>query len=124
MATILVADDSLVVQRTVGFILEKGDHKVLLASDGVVALELLKNSSPDLLIADINMPRMGGVELLKHVRTDEIYHDLPVIILTSLGKTVEELEIMSEGANQILTKPTSSWQLTEAVNQLLAGAQS
>ena len=120
MATILVVDDSLVSQRTLCFILGQNDHLVLTASDGLEALNTLSNYPIDLVITDISMPKMDGVKLLKQVRDIQEYQQLPVIILTCLGTNIKQSEAMAAGANGILTKPTSSWQLTEMVNRLLA----
>lgn len=119
MATILIADDSLVIQRLLGLTLQRAGHIVETADDGRIALELLAHESFDLLIADLAMPGVDGLMLVRQMRADPRFADLPVIMLTSSGEDGDRLSADAEGVNAFLTKPTSSTELIETVNRLL-----
>lgn len=119
MATILIADDSLVIQRLLGLTLQRAGHIVETADDGQIALEMLGQESFDLLIADLAMPSVDGLMLVRQMRADPRFADLPVIMLTSSGEDGDRLSADAEGVNAFLTKPTSSTELIETVNRLL-----
>lgn len=119
MTTILVAEDNRVNLRMLTFTLSRDGHTVVPASHGREALERLAESEVDLLIADIDMPEMDGITLLRHIRATEQYKDLPVIVLTASGEDEDYATARSAGANDVLTKPTSSQQLVETVNRML-----
>ena len=120
MATILIAEDDPISRRILTFVLSKSGHTVITATHGNEALARLAETPVDLLVADINMPEMDGVSLLKHLRADEIYKKLPVIILTASGQSEDYLIAREAGADEVLTKPTSSGQLLEVVDKTLA----
>jgi two-component system chemotaxis response regulator CheY len=119
MSTILIAEDNRVNLRLLTFTLNKAGHQVLGAEHGQAALERLAEMPIDLLIADIDMPVMDGITLLKHIRANEAYKTLPVIVLTASGENEDYLTARNAGANDVLTKPTSSNQLSETVNRML-----
>jgi two-component system chemotaxis response regulator CheY len=119
MSTILIAEDNRVNLRLLTFTLNKAGHQVLGAEHGQAALERLAEMPVDLLIADIDMPVMDGITLLKHIRANEAYKTLPVIVLTASGENEDYLTARNAGANDVLTKPTSSNQLSETVNRML-----
>ena len=120
MANILVVDDYSVTQRVITFILQRSGHQIMTASNGQEALTLLTHTVVDLAIMDMAMPIMDGLTLLKHLRADPLYKDIPIIMLTASGDDQHRLEATKVGANAFLTKPTSSQELTETVNGLLA----
>ncbi len=119
MATILVVDDHSVIQRVLSAQLRKGGFEVVTASSGQEALDRLEEMPIDLAITDIAMPEMDGLTLLKHLRADERFQTLPIIMLTGSGQDEYGLIAQAEGADEFLTKPTSSRELVETVNQLL-----
>lgn len=119
MATILIADDSLVIQRLLGLTLQRAGHIVETADDGQIALEMLEQELFDLLIADLAMPGVDGLMLVRQVRADPRFAALPVIMLTSSGEDGDRLSADAEGVNAFLTKPASSTELIETVNRLL-----
>lgn len=119
MATILVVDDSPVIQRMLSFTLKRNRHTVLTARHGKLALATLEKHKVDLVITDVTMPEMDGLTLLKELRSDTRYQSLPVVMLTASGQEGDRMDAEAEGANGFLTKPTSSRELTQTVNQLL-----
>jgi len=121
MTTVLIVDDSLVDQKILSYMLEINGHHVLTGNNGQEALRLLSRSPVDLLISDINMPKMDGGSLLREIRSTSVYQKLPIIMLTSLWTKDEQLAAITDGANQVLTKPISTWQLKQAVEAALAG---
>ncbi|MCB0009650.1 MAG: response regulator, partial [Anaerolineales bacterium] len=89
MKTILVVDDSPVIRRMLNLTLKKAGYVVLLAADGEIAQQFLLEMPVDLLLIDINMPRMDGLTLLRCVRAEEAWQALPVIMLTSSGEELD-----------------------------------
>jgi len=102
---ILVVDDSEVLRRIVVFNLVKNGYTVSEASDGEEALQKLKESTPDLVILDIMMPKMNGFEVLKVMKQDENLSKVPVIVLTAKGGENDLQEGLKLGADIFLTKP-------------------
>jgi CheY-like chemotaxis protein len=119
MSTILVVEDYLVAQRMYSHMLRKKGHTVLVADNGCAALERLAEATIDLVVADLSMPEMGGVDLLKHIRSNEHYQHVPVIMLTASGQEQDRLRAEAEGANDFLTKPASSHEFIETVHRHL-----
>lgn len=102
---ILVADDSPTIRKFVSFALTMKGYEIITASDGMEALEKIPNEKLDLIITDLNMPNIDGFELIKTVRENEEYKDIPIIILSSLGSSEEIEKGMAYGANSYLVKP-------------------
>jgi len=88
---ILVADDSPSIRKFVSFSLTMQGYEVISACDGMEALEKLPNSKVDLVVTDLNMPNMDGFELIKAIRANPEYQELPIIILSSLSSS-EDIE--------------------------------
>ena len=121
MTTILIAEDNRVNQRMLTFTLRQSGHTVVTAFHGVEALEQLAQHQVDLVIADIDMPEMDGVTLVKHVRADQRYAALPVIVLTASGEDEDYETARAAGADDVLTKPASSSELLATVERMLKG---
>jgi len=119
MATVLVVDDSPVSQRLLGYTLQRHGYTIIAAGDGVEALALLKQNQVDLVISDLAMPEMDGLSLLRHIRADQRYHDLRLIMLTASGQDQDREAAQAAGANDFLTKPASSRDLLATVGRLL-----
>jgi two-component system, chemotaxis family, chemotaxis protein CheY len=117
MATILVVDDSPVSRRLLGYTLERGGYTVITADHGGQALERLGETPVDLVIADLAMPEVDGLTLLRQLRADRRYHDLPLVMLTASGQDQDRLTAQAAGANDFLTKPASSRELIETVSR-------
>src|SRR5208337_995723 len=83
LPTVMVVDDSLTVRRVTQRLLTREGYQVVLAKDGVDALQQLQDYTPDVMLVDIEMPRMDGYDLTRNVRGDERYHHIPIIMITS-----------------------------------------
>lgn len=119
MPTVLVVDDSPVSQRLLGYTLQRQGYTIIAAGDGLEALEMLQKNQVDLVISDLAMPEMDGLSLLRHIRADQRYRDLRLIMLTASGQDQDREAAQAAGANDFLTKPASSRDLIATVSRLL-----
>ncbi|UBV42078.1 response regulator [Deinococcus taeanensis] len=123
-AHILLVDDSLSVRRHVGRSLERFGFTVSTASDGQEALErLLAGERADLLLSDLEMPRMNGFELLRAVRSSPAHATLPVVIMTTRAGEKHQQLALELGANDYLAKPAEERLLQRRLGALLPGAE-
>ena len=116
---VVVADDSISVRKFVGRMLEKNGYRVILASDGLEAAELITQHGCHLVITDLEMPRMTGYELMAQLRQSPSTRRIPVMVVTSRAGAKHRDRAMKEGAVAFLTKPVQEDQLTESVEQLI-----
>lgn len=100
---VLIVEDDSATRRLYKFLLLNSGYRVLEAEDGMVALEQLARQRCDLVITDMNMPRMDGFELIKAIRGE--YPDLYVILITAFGTTDIAKQALRVGANEYLAKP-------------------
>lgn len=104
-ATVMVVDDSLTVRKITGRLLARRGYRVLTAKDGVDALEQLVEELPDVMLVDIEMPRMDGFDLTRHVRADERLRQIPIIMITSRTAEKHRSHATELGVNHYLGKP-------------------
>ena len=116
--TVMIVDDSITVRRVTARLLERHDFRVITAKDGVDALQVLQDESPDIMLLDIEMPRMDGFELAQHIRGDARLQELPIIMITS--RTGEKHRQRGEeiGVNRFLGKPYQDAELLENIREL------
>jgi two-component system chemotaxis response regulator CheY len=119
MTTILIVDDSPVSQRLLGYTLIRGGYTVITAGHGREALQRLTEAPVDLVIADLAMPEIDGISLLRQIRADRHLHALPLMMLTASGQDEDRLIAEAAGVNDFLTKPASSSELLDAVQRLV-----
>lgn len=112
---VLVVDDSITVRRVTQRLLSRAGFRVVLASDGIQALELLRDERPALVLSDIEMPRMDGMELTRQIRADAKLSDLPIIIITSRTAQKHRDHALKLGANHYLGKPYAEAELLDLV---------
>ncbi len=117
--TIMVVDDSITIRKVTERILVRNGIKVLLAKDGVDATNILQDHKPDLMLLDIEMPRMDGFELATYIRNDERLKDLPIIMITSRTGAKHKEKAMAIGVNQYLGKPYQEEELMQNIHSLL-----
>jgi len=117
---ILIVDDSPSVRNLVGFVLKAENYLVMEAEDGQQAWEMLQQNHFDLVLADCNMPKLSGMELLKKVRQQDRYRYMPVIMLSSNSGEEDEVAALQAGADDYLTKPVEPLKLQARVSKLLA----
>lgn len=115
---ILVAEDERMLLKTMSFFLEKKGFVVVPATDGDMAISLLRKEPFDLVITDINMPYASGMEIL-HLIRDELKLLTPVIVLTSVGLESTALNAFDLGASEFITKPFSLPVLAARIENLL-----
>lgn len=118
---LLVEDDPMIV-RMYQRKLEKDGFKVSLAFNGEEGLEALKKEKPDIILLDIMMPKMNGIEMLKIVKADPVFKDIPVVILTNLGDRPEDVQKSKDfGAEDYWVKANVSLkEVAERIKKILA----
>lgn len=117
MTSVFVVDDDPVICRLAKHILERAGYAVTVLYDGEEAWKALKNSVPDILLTDLMMPRITGVELLQRIRADTRLSALPVVVFTARSEPHDRRRAEEAGASHYLTKPFSSAQLLEVVGR-------
>ena len=103
--TILIIDDETGLRKTLAEILRKRGYATVEASDGAEALALLETSTPALIFSDWRMPKAGGEEVLRHIRSDPRLSPIPVIVITAFGSSHSAIEAVRLGAYDFVTKP-------------------
>ncbi|RRV40018.1 response regulator [Pseudomonas sp. o96-267] len=116
---VMVVDDSVTVRKVTSRLLERNGMNVVTAKDGVDAIAQLQEHKPDIMLLDIEMPRMDGFEVATLVRHDERLKDLPIIMITSRTGEKHRERAMSIGVNQYLGKPYQESLLLETIAQLV-----
>ena len=116
---IMIVDDSVTVRKVTSRLLERQGYDVVTAKDGVDAIEQLETIKPDLMLLDIEMPRMDGFEVTNLVRHHEIHRDLPIIMITSRTGEKHRERALSLGVNQYMGKPFQEETLLENIESLL-----
>lgn len=117
---ILIVDDSKTVRNLVAFIMKKEGFKVTTAEDGLDGLEKLYSADKvDLIISDVNMPRMDGFTYIKTVREQDAYKDIPIIVLSTEGQERDIQTGLSLGANLYMVKPAQPEKMVKNIKMLL-----
>ncbi len=117
---IMVVDDSKTIRNLLAFVMKAEGFKVTTAEDGLDGLEQLYNGAKvDLIISDINMPRMDGFTFIKTLREQEAYKDTPIIVLSTEGQQKDIQKGMSFGANLYMIKPAQPEKMVRNIKMLL-----
>ena len=119
----LVVDDSITVRRVTQRLLERNGMRVLTARDGMDAVALLQDHVPDIILLDIEMPRMDGYEVAAHVRNDARLKDVPIIMITSRVGEKHRARAIEFGVDDYLGKPYQETELLEAIAPLVERAR-
>lgn len=122
MSKIVVCEDDPTIQRLVVVALRATQHQVLMARDGAEGLALIVAERPDLVVSDLAMPRLTGLELLDRMMTRPELAHIPFLILTASAQRTQREEGMRRGAAGYVTKPFALSDLRQAVERHLAGA--
>ena len=120
---VMVVDDSLTVRKITTRLLVREKYEVLTAKDGVDALEQLVDARPDVMLVDIEMPRMDGFDLTRNIRADEKLKHIPIIMITSRTAEKHRNYAMEIGVNVFLGKPYQEEELLEHIGALMKEAK-
>lgn len=115
---VLIAEDETSIIEALSFILTRENFDVTVEMDGVKALDQVAANQPDVMILDIMLPGMNGIEILKQIRTNRSLDTLPVIMLTAKGQSQDRHLAMEIGANLFITKPFDNQDVVDAVHKL------
>ena len=118
--TVLVADDDEDILELVAFRLERAGYEVLTAADGAEALAVAQEHLPDLVVLDVMMPALSGIEVTRRLRGDEATRDIPVILLTARVQEADVSRGFDAGADDYLRKPFSPQELRARVQAIIA----
>ena len=118
---IMVVDDSVSIRQVVSRLLESQGWKVKTAKDGIDALEKLRESRPDLIVLDIEMPRMNGYEFLGALKAQSGYEDIPVVMLTSRTASKHRKKAEALGAKGFVVKPYNDHEFISLIHRLTGG---
>lgn len=119
MAKILAVDDSASMRQMVSFTLKGAGHVVVEACDGAEALKLAEGQSVDLVLSDVNMPNMNGIELCRNLRLLPSYKFTPILMLTTESTGDKKMEGKSAGATGWIVKPFNPDQLLSTIKKVL-----
>jgi len=117
---VMVVDDSITIRKVTERMLARHGLKVVTAKDGVDAVAQLQDMKPDVMLLDIEMPRMDGYEVATHVRNDNRLNDLPIIMITSRTGDKHRDKAMEIGVNKYMGKPFQEEELMENINELIS----
>jgi two-component system phosphate regulon response regulator PhoB len=117
--TILLIEDEPNIQRLTGYALQTRGYEVVVASDGHEGLDKARSRLPDLILLDMVMPEMGGMEVLKALKEDGRLRDIPVLIVTASAQREDAERALRMGARDYLIKPFHMPTLYEKVEELL-----
>lgn len=119
--TIMVVDDSITVRKVTERLLKRRNMKCVTAKDGVDALTVLEDTIPDVMLLDIEMPRMDGFELATHIRNSERFKNIPIIMITSRTGDKHRQRAIDIGVNKYMGKPYTEVDLIDNIEALIAG---
>lgn len=117
--TVMVVDDSVTVRKVTSRLLERQGMEVIVAKDGVEAIALLQEQRPDVMLLDIEMPRMDGFEVARQIRHDDRLSRLPIVMITSRTGQKHQQHAREVGVNQFLGKPFQEAELLATIDELV-----
>ncbi|NIM02670.1 response regulator [bacterium] len=119
MTKILIVEDDPTTVQLIEFLLKKNDFDVSIAHNGVEALELSKKEKADLILMDVMMPKMDGIEAIERLKKDETTRDIPILILSALGQEMDVMRGLQVGASGYIVKPFSPKELLDEIKAKL-----
>lgn len=119
-ARILIVDDMSLMRQMIGMCLSRGGYKnIMYANDGDEALKMVEDETPDILVLDLNMPRVSGYEVCRALRSDPRYEDLPILVQSASETPEERVEVFAVGATDFVSKPINQPELLARVRMHL-----
>ncbi len=119
MKKVLVIEDNEINRYLMRIILQKLGHQVIEAEDGFIGVELAKKESPDLILMDIQLPRMDGYEATKKIRAIDETKNVPIIAITSYAMIVDREKILAAGCTAYVEKPIEPESFIKELNKYL-----
>jgi len=116
---ILVVDDEEHIQELIKFNLEKSGYKVICADNGIDAIKLAKEQMPQIMLLDIMLPGMDGLDICKEIRKDSNMSNMPIIMITAKGEEIDKIIGLELGADDYITKPFSVRELVARIKAIL-----
>ena len=117
---ILVVDDDRTTRKILGLYLKSKGYEVEYAENGLDAMEKLGTVNVNLVMTDLNMPYMDGLELIRTIKADENFRELPILMVTTEADDEEKRKAMEAGADGYLIKPVSADMVTSNIKEILA----
>jgi len=117
---VAIVEDEPHIVESLRFILNQAGHDVVVADDGDAAIDLVQSQAPDVMVLDIMLPKKNGFEVLKWIRSQSRYKDLPVLMLTAKGQDKDRNTATSLGVDEFIAKPFSNSDVVDSVNRLLS----
>jgi chemosensory pili system protein ChpA (sensor histidine kinase/response regulator) len=117
---ILIVDDSLSVRNSLSQLMQDSGYQPMLARDGREAVIILDSEKPDVVLTDLEMPRMNGLELVSYIRNSSEWKELPVVMITSRNMSKHRQQAAQAGVNRFIAKPFSDDEVLEAIDEQLA----
>jgi len=124
MKRILIIEDDPDIVELVRYNLSKEGYQVAAVGDGVAGLEKIRKSQPDLLVLDLMLPKLSGMEVCKEIRRDQALKQLPILMLTARGEEMDRVIGLEVGADDYVTKPFSPRELVARIRALLRRTES
>ena len=118
MKTVLTVDDSRTMRDMLHLALSEAGYNVVQAVDGLDGLEVLQGANPDVIVTDINMPRMDGFGFIEGVRKDSKYRAIPILVLTTESDAAKKARARAAGATGWIIKPFNPVKLVDALRRV------
>ena len=116
---ILIADDDIEMRESLAAMLEASGYKVIIAENGAEAVEIAAKELPSLIMLDIHMPKMNGLNACKAIKANRITKPIPIVMLTVEGSISEIQQAIGYGASTYITKPSSKDEILKVVKSIL-----
>jgi DNA-binding response OmpR family regulator len=116
---ILVVDDDKTTRKLLNLFLKAKGYEVVTAENGLDALEKLGTESINLVVTDMNMPYMDGIELTKNLRSDDNWKNIPIVMVTTEADEDERKKAVEAGVDDYLVKPANAEQITDSIKRIL-----
>jgi two-component system chemotaxis response regulator CheY len=116
---ILVVDDDKTTRKLLNLFLKAKGYEVVTAENGLDAMEKLGTENINLVVTDMNMPYMDGIELTKNLKNDENWKNIPIVMVTTEADEEERKKAMDAGVDDYLVKPANAEQITDSVKKIL-----
>ena len=117
---ILIAEDESAIAEALSFLMEREGFEAFVAREGDLAVKATQTAKLDLIILDLMLPRVAGLEVLRLVRSQALNQETPILVLTARGQENDEAKALANGASAFMTKPFANKDLVATVHGLLA----